>query len=209
MFADAVHGFATALGLEHVGMVGHSLGGAIAVTSALVHPTMVERVALLGAVVPGFDYRLAPAYRLIALPGVGEVLAACLPKSVYRAALSHCFAGPAPDEVAFLVDWSYASRTSADGRAAYLATLRGVRADFIANDGAYRTAIRRLEVPVLSIHGVQDPVVPARHCATVGEALQRGSIRWLDRCGHFPQIEHAPTVNAWLAEFLVGRPAPR
>jgi pimeloyl-ACP methyl ester carboxylesterase len=209
MLADAVYGFASALGLERVALVGHSLGGAIAMACALVYPATVERVALLGAVVPGFDYRLSPAYRLIALRGVGELLAACMPKSVYRAALSRCFAEPAPDEVAFLVDWSYSTRTSPAGRAAYLATLRGVRADFVENGDAYRSAVRRLDVPVLSIHGVQDPVVPARHCATVGEALQRGATRWLDRCGHFPQIEHAPTVNAWLAEFLVGRPAPR
>jgi pimeloyl-ACP methyl ester carboxylesterase len=34
-------------------------------------------------------------------------------------------------------------------------------------------------------------------------------VRWIDACGHFPQIEHAQTVNEWLAEFLVARPAPR
>jgi pimeloyl-ACP methyl ester carboxylesterase len=34
-------------------------------------------------------------------------------------------------------------------------------------------------------------------------------VRWLDACGHFPHIEHAPVVNGWLEEFLVGRPAPR
>ncbi len=209
LLADAVHGFASAVGLERVALVGHSLGGAIAITCALVYPAMVERIALLGAVAPGFDYRLAPAYRLVALRGVGELLAACMPKSVFRMALSRCFAEPVPDEVAFLVDWSYAARTSPTGRAAYLATLRGVRADFAENDEAYRTAIRRLDVPVLAIHGVQDPVVPARHCAAVVEALQRGAVRWLDRCGHFPQIEHAQTVNAWLSEFLVGRTAPR
>jgi pimeloyl-ACP methyl ester carboxylesterase len=209
LFADAVYGFAAALGLERVALVGHSLGGAIVTVCALVHPALVERIALLGAVVPGFDYRLAPLYRLVALRGLGELCAACVPKSVFRLALSRCFAEPAADEVAFLVDWSYAARSSPAGRAAYLATLRGARADFADNADAYRTAVRRLDVPVLAIHGVQDPVVPARHCATVVEALRRGAVRWLDRCGHFPQIEHASTVNAWLAEFLVGRTAPR
>jgi pimeloyl-ACP methyl ester carboxylesterase len=33
--------------------------------------------------------------------------------------------------------------------------------------------------------------------------------RWIERCGHFPHIEHAGVVNGGLAEFLVGRPAPR
>src|SRR5919204_37809 len=35
------------------------------------------------------------------------------------------------------------------------------------------------------------------------------AVRWLDACGHFPQIEYPSAVNAWLVEFLVGRPAPR
>jgi pimeloyl-ACP methyl ester carboxylesterase len=66
-----------------------------------------------------------------------------------------------------------------------------------------------LDLPVLLIHGRQDRVVPAVHCAEVADAFGNAAVRWTDECGHFPQIEHADAVNGWLAEFLVGRPAPR
>src|SRR5436190_1543383 len=73
----------------------------------------------------------------------------------------------------------------------------------------YRRAIATLDVPVLLVHGRQDPAIPAAHCAETAEGFARGSVRWLDACGHFPHIEHAQVVNGWLADFLVGRPAPR
>lgn len=208
-YADTVAKFLKVLGSGPVIVVGHSLGGAVAIAYASAYPADVERIALLGAVVPGFGYRLSWVYRLIALYGIGDLLSACAPAWVYRAAIGRCFAEPAPAEVAFLVDCAYAVRTSPEGRAAYLATLRGVRTDFVDHAEQYRKALRRLDVPVLAIHGRQDPVVPATHCADVVENCGRAAVHWLDRCGHFPQIEHAPAVNAWLAEFLVGRTAPR
>ena len=51
--------------------------------------------------------------------------------------------------------------------------------------------------------------MPAVHCANVSKGFPRASVRWLDACGHFPQLEHADTVNRWLEDFLVARPAPR
>ena len=52
-------------------------------------------------------------------------------------------------------------------------------------------------------------VMVAAHCAEAVDALPRARVRWIEACGHFPQIEHADAVNGWLTEFLVGRPAPR
>lgn len=208
-FAEAVRGFADAMGLGRLALVGHSLGGAVAAAYAAAHPEDVERLALLGAVVPGFGYRMSWVYRMLAVPGIGELMWLCATPRLYRAAIARCFAEPVSEEVAFLVDCAHAARTSPEGRAAYLSTLRHVRADFAADAEQYRRALRRLDVPVLAIHGRQDPVVPAAHCVEVVEHCRRGTVRWLDRCGHFPQIEHAGAVNAWLAEFLVGRTAPR
>src|SRR5437899_1301360 len=113
------------------------------------------------------------------------------------------------DEVAFLVGWEYATRTTAAARAAWLATVRSLSTDFVERSADYRRAIATLDLPVLLVHGRQDPAVPAAHCAETAEGFARATVRWLDACGHFPHIEHAQVVNGWLADFLVGRPAPR
>jgi len=84
-----------------------------------------------------------------------------------------------------------------------------VRTDFEGHAPDYRRAIATLDVPVLLIHGRQDHVVSPAHCAQVAEGFARATVRWVDACGHFPQIEQTETVNRWLVDFLVGRPAPR
>lgn len=208
-FARALHGFLDAMGLGQVSLVGHSLGSAVVVTYALTHPVRVERMALVSGVVPGFPYEFSLPARVAALYGVGELLSLCGCAPLYKASIARCFATPIPEEVDFLVEAFYGERANADARAAFLSALRHVRADLVAHVEAYRRALATLELPVLLIHGRQDRVVPASHCAAAGAGLPRGVVRWVERCGHFPHIEQADLVNAWLAEFLIARPAPR
>jgi pimeloyl-ACP methyl ester carboxylesterase len=207
--AKALHGFIDSLGVTPVSLVGHSLGAAVVTTYALMHPARVERVAIVGGLVPGCAYRFSWPARAAAVQGVGEVLALCGCPPLYRAAVARCFATPNPAEVDFLVTSHYEARSGPDAKAAFLATLRALTQDLVRQQGDYRRALVGLDRPVLMIHGRQDPVVPASHCVEASRVIPRVIVRWIDRCGHFPQIEHAETVNAWLGEFLVGRPAPR
>lgn len=208
-FARALDAFLSMRGVRRVSLIGHSLGAAVALAYTRAHPDRVDRVALLSGLVPGFAYQLARVYRVLAVPALGEALALCGCAAVYRAALARCFYRPRPEQIDFLVDCDYPARTSWSARAAYLATLRAVREDFLNGGAESRQALAALDLPVLLIHGRQDPVVPAAHCLEVAAGLRRAQVRWLDQCGHFPQIEQAPTVGEWLGEFLAARPAPR
>ena len=206
--AQALDGFLRTLGVDRVRLVGHSLGGAVAARYALEHPARVERLALLGAAVPGFDLHPSWVYRTLSLRGVGEVLASFLTRGICAKGLERCFAQPDPEEIRFFVEHEFAARTSLDGRAAYLSLLRTVREDFTVGAEAYRAALARLGQNVLVIHGREDRVVPMAHAKRVVEGLGLTDPHWLDRCGHFPQIEHAGAVNARLKDFLFA-PASR
>lgn len=201
-FVGALEGFRRALNLTRLTLIGHSLGGAVVAAYALARPSQVDRLVFIGAVAPGFDYRPSWVYRVLSAPGIGELLAALIRPSLLRLALARCFAAPQAAEVDFLVRSSFSSRVSPEGRAAFLSTLRGVRQDFIRDAERYRSELSALDLPVLWIHGRQDPVVPPSHAKTMARALPNARLRWLDRCGHFPQIEHAATVNSWLGEFM-------
>src|SRR5256885_6695883 len=74
-FAGALHGFMEALGIQGASLVGHSLGAAVAVTYAVTHPARVERLALVGGVVPGVGYRPSSGYRLVSPPPTAPALA--------------------------------------------------------------------------------------------------------------------------------------
>ncbi|OLB97003.1 MAG: hypothetical protein AUH30_11335 [Candidatus Rokubacteria bacterium 13_1_40CM_68_15] len=207
-FADALGGFLDGLGLGSVSLVGHSLGGAAAVAFTLTRPTRVERLALIGALVPGF-YRLSLPYRLAVLPVLGDILALVRSARLYKGALARCFYAPDRAEVDFLVDHGYAERTCWAARVAFLKTLRDARADLVLRAPDYRRAIATLDVPVLFVHGRQDNVIPAGSCRQATAGFRRAEIRWLDDCGHFPQLEHSTVVNEWLGAFVAERPAPR
>jgi len=206
--AQTLDGFLRTLGVGRVRLVGHSFGGAVAARYALEHPARVERLALLGATVPGFDLRPSWLYRTLSLRGVGEVLSCFLTRGLCAKGLERCFAQPDPEEIRFFVEHEFAARTSLDGRAAYLSLLRTVKEDFTVGAEVYRAALARLGRNVLVIHGREDRVVPMAHARRVVEGLGLTDPRWLDRCGHFPQIEHAGAVNACLKDFLFA-PASR
>ena len=201
-FADVLRRLMSALDVERVRLVGHSLGGGVAVAYALSSPGQVERLALISPVVPGFPLRPSLVYRLMALPVMGELIGWLITPRVCATALGRCFFAGDPAEIEFLASHQYATRTTPEGRAAYLSTLRGVRADFTVGASATRAALARWPRPALVIHGRQDPVVPIAHAEAVLQGFGRAEGRWLDRCGHFPQIEHAAAVNDWLGEFL-------
>lgn len=208
-FARVLHAFLDALEVPPVALVGHSMGGAVAVAYALTHPERVERLALLAALVPGFRFPLSRGHRLLLRPGVGELLARCACAPLIRAAIARCFWAPVAAEVQFLVGTDYRLRTSPAARAAWLAAVRALHTDFVAHRDDFRRAIATLDAPVLLVHGRQDRAVPPSHCADAVEGMSGAAVRWLDRCGHFPHIEHASIVNGWLTEFLVGRTANR
>src|SRR6185295_271264 len=176
---------------------------------ALAHPSRVERLAIVAGLVPGFSFHMSLGYRVITIPLVGEALALCGRAPVYKAAIARCFHTPRRSEVDFLVDHDYAERTAPEAKAAWLATARHIRADFVTHRGDYRRAIATLDLPVLVVHGRQDPAVPPLHATEVTAGFPHAGLRWVDACGHFPHLEHAAVVIGWLAEFLVGRPAPR
>src|SRR3989442_12794610 len=132
-FANALRGFMDGLGLAQASLVGHSLGGAVSITLALTHPTRVERLALVGGVVPGCSYRPSWIYRLVALRGLGELLSLGGNAKLYKAALARCFHTPDRREGDFFIDYGYVARTDGVAGAAYLGTLRDVRIDFHAH----------------------------------------------------------------------------
>src|SRR3989441_6283073 len=98
-----------ALGIQGASLVGHSLGAAVAVTYAVTHPARVERLALVGGVVPGFGYRPSWIYRLVALPLIGEALALCGSAALYKAPPPRCLPPPGPRGGDLLLDFRFAA----------------------------------------------------------------------------------------------------
>ncbi len=192
-----------ALGHERATLVGHSLGGGVAMQFAYLFPEMVERLVLVSS--GGLGPEVSLILRAAALPGADPFIAATagigqrLGGLVGRG-LSTVGVKPAHDlaEVAR----GYASLAEPRRRKAFLATLRGV----VGTEGQRVSASERLylaeEVPVLIVWGSRDPIIPAAHAEDAHRALPGSRLEIFDGAGHLPQLEQPGHFIAVLERFL-------
>jgi 3-oxoadipate enol-lactonase len=137
-----------ARGLEGAVVVGHSLGGAVALTAALRRPDALGGVVLV-----------ATSARLKVSPAILAAVDAATPEAPFR--LDAAF-GPATPRA--VID-AYAAASAATPPAT-------ARADWAACDAFdVRAALRPLGLPALVVHGDADALTPAKHQVAFAEAL--------------------------------------
>jgi pimeloyl-ACP methyl ester carboxylesterase len=203
-YASAVRDTVVALGHDRATIVGHSLGGGIAMQFAYQFPELTERLVLVSS--GGLGREVHPLLRAATLPGSelvlpvlthARVLAAG--ESVGRAiGLLRLRAGTDLAEVAS----GYASLGDAEARAAFIATMRAV----LDAGGQRVSALDRLYLaevmPTLIVWGERDPIIPPEHGRVAHEAMPGSRFEILDRVGHFPQLERPLEFSRLLADFI-------
>jgi pimeloyl-ACP methyl ester carboxylesterase len=195
----------TTLGHDRVTLVGHSLGGGIAMQFSYQFPQMTERLVLVSS--GGLGIEVNPALRAASLPGANLFLsvtagatqrASGLTKRLLRAG------GISPSLALDELAHSYASLADADRRAAFLATVRSV----VGLSGQTVRAGDRLylaqEIPVLLIWGADDPIIPAEHARAAHDLLPDSTLAVFDGVRHFPQVETPQRFVAALEAFCAG-----
>jgi pyruvate dehydrogenase E2 component (dihydrolipoamide acetyltransferase) len=174
---DSVAGFMDAIGMRRAVVVGHSLGGGVAIELAAGRPDRIAGVVLLSAFGTG-----NPVNRQF----IDELLAADRRKEM-KAALRFLFA-----------DESLVSRDMVEALLAYR-RLDGVQAalDALAlnalsdaSAAALDAKRRTLTMPVMVLHGDKDAVIAA---PGHGETLPTG---------HMPHMEAAAEVNRRIRQFV-------
>lgn len=196
------------LDIAKVTVVGHSLGGGVALQFAYLFPDRVEALVLVSS--GGLGKEVNPLLRAATLPGSEIVLPLVASSWVhdvgdtalrYWGRLGLPPISPSSDEA-----WRNLS-TLADGatRAAFLATSRSV-----INVGGQTVAARdRLpglrSRPSLLIWGARDRIVPSSHLENARAELPDAQVEIFDRAGHFPHLDQPDRFATVLSEFLDGR----
>ena len=218
--AGDVAGLIRALGEPTARVVGHGWGGMVGWTLTALHPRLVVVLAVLAAPHPLALRRAVvrdPRGQGRALLGrPGGVLAAQLPRWPERRLRT----GTHVERV--LRDRAGAAWTGTDGFAAQVeGDRRAMRVPGVAHSSTeyYRWAVRsqvRAEgrrfaaavartptVPVLQVHGADDPYLLER-TAAASRRWAGPQLRYevLEGTGHFPHHERAPAVTALLRDFL-------
>lgn len=208
-YASGLRDLLVALGHERATLVGHSLGGGIALQMAYQYPERCERLALVGA--GGFGRGVHALLRAAALPGAEWVLPLLCTERVCGAvnALGRTLgrvglrAGVDAAEM-----WAcYTSLAESSARQAFLLTLRSV----IDAGGQRVSAADRLylaaHVPTLLVWGERDAIIPAAHANSAHDLLPGSRLEVFPGAGHFPHVQQPDRFVAVLADFLATEPA--
>jgi pimeloyl-ACP methyl ester carboxylesterase len=207
-FADTVFHFTEALGLKHLCLVGHSMGGQVAMATAIKYPQCAEKLALC-----------APA---------GFEVFTEMEKSMYHSAL-HLIDYISSDENNLrqtIENSFYHKPEQGEGIVAELVNImKTYRPNYykkmldgcimsMLDDSVY-DRLHLIKLPVLVIFGDHDALIPnklihhtttAKLAADAVKQLPDATLKIIPDCGHFVQWEKADEVNKEIAAFVKSKP---
>ena len=189
-YANGMRDLLSVLDIERVTIVGHSLGGGVAMQFAYQFPHLVDRLILVGA--GGVTKDVNVALRLASLPMGSEALALLrLPLVLPAVQAAGRILGRALGTTGLGNDLANVLRILDDlpeptASSAFTRTLRAVvdwRGQIVTMlDRCYLTQA----IPVLIIWGTRDVVVPVRHAWMAHSAMPGSRLEIFEGSGHFP-----------------------
>lgn len=207
-YANAMRDLLSVLGVGQANVVGHSLGGGIAMQFAYQFPQMTQRLVLVAA--GGLGRSVNPLIRYFTLPGSGIVLrvlgldplrrplvevigavgATGLPLTQDLHALAEVYddlADPAA-QYAFL----HVLRAAVDWRGQVITSL----------DRAYLAE----HMPSMVVWGARDLVIPVKHARAAHEVLPGSRLEIFPESGHVPHEDEPERFAEVLDDFICTAP---
>lgn len=187
--AGATAGFLRALDVGKAHLVGHSLGGAVAIRVAHEHPTHVASLTLIAPAGIGAEIDM----------GFIEGFIAADRRKTLQPVLEKLLADPSLVSRDMIEDVLKFKRL--DGAAAALSAIAA--ANFTGGRQAISLLpeLTALGVPVQVIWGAEDRILPAGQAANLPKTV---ALHVLPKAGHMPHMEAAGEVNrlvaAWVGE---------
>jgi pimeloyl-ACP methyl ester carboxylesterase len=211
-YACGMRDLLAVLDVDRVTVVGHSLGGGVAIQFAYQFPERCERLVLVGS--GGIGKHVHPLLRLACLPGADLVISLATTPPVL---LATSLLAPLVRDVGGLglgSDLHYALerfRSLADdtSRRAFLRTLRSA----VDWRGQTVTMLDRtyllLGIPTLLVWGDRDRVVSIDHADLAQAAMPNSRLEIFTGAGHFPHQADPERFVALLADFHAATAAAR
>jgi pimeloyl-ACP methyl ester carboxylesterase len=203
-YANGMRDLLTVLNIDKVTVVGHSLGGGIAMQFAYQFPERTERMILVAP--GGLGPEVTPMIRAVSLPGFKLAMAALTVPGVRHVGMAGMRALSRSglslthdlDEVAQIYD----SFKDPRARAAISHVVRAVvdaRGQIVTMvDRAYLTQA----MPMLVVWGTEDKVIPVEHADRVAVIAPGAQVEVLGNSGHFPHKDHPERFVKIVNDFI-------
>ena len=189
-------GFADALGLDRMSVVGNSFGGSLALRLALARPAAVERLVLMGSV--GVPFPITPGL---------EAVWGFTPSFADMRALLDLFAHDRSRITDDLARLRLAAATAPGVQEAYSRMFPAPRQAALDGMSLPEVDIRTVQQPTLIVHGREDRVIPLGVSLRLLELVGAAQLHVFGNCGHWVQIEERDAFVSLLLGFLAEAPA--
>ena len=192
------------LEIERVTLVGHSLGGGIAMQFFYLFPERVDRLVLVSS--GGLGREVSVLLRSATLPGAAQVLSvlasAPVVSRVEALGRGASKVGWRPGADIGEIWRGFSSLGDRGSRRAFLATTRAV----IDIRGQTISARDHVEgappIPTLIVWGSKDRMIPPSHALNVQDELPDCRVELFEGAGHFPHLEDPDRFTRLLREFV-------
>jgi len=191
-YSSFLEDFCDALRLEDLTLVGHSMGGSIAVHFAAHYPRRVSRLVLIDS--PSTSKALPWLFRLPLLDRLLSLYQPLRSRGSYRRMITSSVQHPE----SLPADWLEKAVTQASkvNRTALVQTTRLIRNIDLESE------LSRIDLPVLVIWGENDGSVRLEEAYHLRDRLADARLEVLPDCDHCPLYEYPDLVNSLIIEFV-------
>ncbi|GAA1984167.1 alpha/beta fold hydrolase [Terrabacter lapilli] len=192
------------LGIAKVVLVGHSLGGGIAMQFCYLFPERVEALVLVAS--GGLGRTVSPLLRSATLPGAELVLpviaSSWVRERVETVGKAVRGLGWRPSTDVSAAWKGFTSLSDGESRRAFLATTRGVIDPGGQTVSARGQLVSAERLRTLVIWGTRDRMIPVGHARRAHEVFPNAQVVLFEDAGHFPHLDQPDRFASALEEFL-------
>jgi 2-hydroxy-6-oxonona-2,4-dienedioate hydrolase len=182
--STVLHDFIEWHGLTDVVLLGHALGGQVALLYAHEHSNNVQKIILTGSA--GLFENSPFAEDASALPTDFDYVHEKVSEAFYQ---THAIPGRLVDEI-------YSAVRNIPKRLTLGSFARSSRQNNVA------VLLNKLDHPILLLWGMEDKITPPEVALHFHDFLQNSEIRFIDECGHVPMLEKPDAFNQHVNSFL-------
>ncbi len=192
-YVTMVQQFMEQMGIQRAPLIGHSMGGTVALSTAIRCPERVVKVCVIGSPINGES--LALLLKLSGNPRLASVFWLFGGRGLLLFLRGYAYLMAKNGRLMSRMIAEDVSKISTESFFQSIATLR--RTDL-------RPLLHQVRVPTLGMYGKRDIIVRPTECETLRAGVPHAQIAWFHDAGHFIMLDSPrhflDTLHAWLPD---------